>query len=105
MSRLKKGDLVAVLSGKDRGKRGKILQVHGDRQKALVEQLNLLKHFERRSQANQAGGVIAREAPIPLARLAIVCPKCDRPARIGVRVEPDGSKRRICRRCEGVLGG
>lgn len=105
MARLKKGDMVAVLSGRDRGKRGKILQVMPARGMALVERLNLVKHFERRTPQNQTGGIIEREAPLALSKVAVVCPRCDRPARVGFKVAQDGAKQRICRRCREVLGG
>ena len=102
MARIKKGDLVSVLSGKDRGKTGKVLEVWPQRDRALVEHLNLLKHFERRSQQNPQGGVIEREGTLALSKLAPVCPNCRKPARIGWSVTGDGQKQRICRRCQGV---
>jgi large subunit ribosomal protein L24 len=102
MARIKKGDMVTVLSGKDRGKSGKVLEVWPDRERALVEHLNLLKHFERRSQQNPQGGVIEREGSIALSKLAPSCPHCHKPARIGWSVAGDGQKQRICRRCRGV---
>ena len=103
MARIKKGDTVAVLSGKDRGKTGKILQLWPERGRALVEHVNLVKHFERRSQQNAQGGVIEREGAIALSKLAPVCPTCRKPSRIGWHTTQDGSKQRICRRCQGVV--
>jgi len=103
MARIKKGDLVAVLSGKDRGKTGKVLQVWPGADRALVEQVNMLKHFDRRTQQNQAGGVIARETPIQMSKLAPFCPKCRKPARVGWTVSGPGDKQRICRRCKESL--
>ena len=76
MARVRKGVTVAVLSGKDKGKTGKVLMVWPDRDRALVEHINLLKHFDRRTQQNQAGGVIEREGSVVLSKLALVCPKC-----------------------------
>ncbi len=103
-SRIKKGDTVAVLSGKDRGKQGKVLQVLPEQGKALVERINLMKHFERRTQANQAGGVIEREVPIATAKLALVCPRCSKPTRIGMQVKGD-TKQRVCKKCQEVFVG
>jgi len=100
MAKIKKGDTVAVLSGKDKGKSGKVLRVWPEEGQALVERLNLMKNFERRSQQNPAGGVIERESPLPLAKLAIFCPQCHRPSRVGWAVTADGTKQRICRRCK-----
>ena len=99
MARIRKGDTVAVLTGKDRGKRGKVLGMMPARGAALVERLNLVKHFERRTQADQPGGIVEREAPIALAKLALVCPRCDRPSRVGVRLSEGQVKQRVCRRC------
>ena len=102
MARIRKGDTVSVLSGKDRGKTGKVLAVWPERDRALVERLNLVKHFERRSQQNPQGGVIERESAIALSKLAPMCSNCHKPARIGWSVTGDGQKQRICRRCQGV---
>ncbi len=103
MARIKKGDSVAVLSGKDRGKTGKVLQVWPERAVALVERVNLVKHFERRSQQNPAGGVIEREAPVALSKLAPFCSRCQKPARIGWLASGTGPKQRVCRQCKDVV--
>ena len=105
MVRIRKGDTVAVLSGKDRGKRGKIIEVLPGRGMARVERLNLLKHFERRTAQDKPGGIIEREAPIALGKLAPVCPRCDRPSKVGFRAAEGQAKQRVCRRCGEVLGG
>lgn len=103
MARIKKGDTVWVLSGKDKGKTGKVLRVWPEEARALVERINLIKHFERRSQQNQAGGVIEREGPIALSKLTLFCQKCRTASRVGRLVAADGAKRRICRRCHDVI--
>lgn len=102
MARIKKGDVVTVLSGKDRGKTGKVLHVWPDREVALVERINVMKHFERRSQQNPAGGIIERESPLALSKLTLACARCHRPVRIGWSVS-EQNKQRICRRCQGPL--
>lgn len=102
MARIKKGDTVAVLSGKDRGKTGKVLRVWPESQQALVEKVNMLKHFDRRSQQNPAGGVIDRESPVHLSKLAPFCPKCKKPSRVAWTVSAQG-KARTCRRCKETL--
>jgi large subunit ribosomal protein L24 len=101
MARIKKGDMVAVLSGKDRGKTGKVLQVWPDRDQALVEHLNVATHFERPSQQNQKGGIIQREAPLALSKLGVFCPRCRKPSRGAWAVGAE--KRRICHRCKEPL--
>lgn len=99
MSRIKTGDQVAVLTGKDRGKRGKVLHVFPKQDEALVERLNLAKHFDRPTQTNQAGGIIEREVPLALSKLAVVCPRCSKPTRVGVRLIPGARKQRVCKQC------
>ena len=103
MARIKKGDTVVILSGKDKGKSGKVLKVWPEEDRALVERLNLVKHFERRSQQNQAGGIVEREGSLALSKLALLCPKCRKPSRIGWRISTDGGKQRICRRCQEIV--
>lgn len=104
MARIKKGDQVTVLSGKDKGKSGKVLQVWPQRDRALVERINLLKHFDRRGQQqNQPGGIIEREGAIALSKLALACPKCQRPVRVGWALAASGEKQRVCRKCGAVL--
>ncbi|MBI4342857.1 MAG: 50S ribosomal protein L24 [Candidatus Omnitrophica bacterium] len=103
MARIKKGDTVVVLSGKDKGKTGKVLKVWPEEARALVERINLVKHFERRSQQNQAGGIVEREGALALSKLALLCPKCRKPSRIGWRLSADGGKQRICRRCQEIV--
>ena len=102
MARIKKGDQVYVLSGKDRGKTGKVLRVWPQEERAIVERINLLTHFDRRSQQNQAGGIVQREGPLALSKLALFCSRCHKPSRIGWTVTGD-VKQRICRRCQGTV--
>ena len=71
--------------------------------RAVVERINLVKHFERRSQQNPQGGVVEREGTIALSKLTLMCPKCRKPARIGWTVTPAGDKQRACSRCKDVL--
>ena len=104
MARIKTGDIVTVLSGKDKGKTGKVLRVWPVEERALVERINMLHHFERKSQQQPSGGMVEREAAVPLAKLSLVCPACQKPARIGWRILADGSKQRVCRGCQGALG-
>ena len=103
MARVRKGDTVSILSGKDRGKTGKVLQVWPQRDRALVERLNLVKHFDRRSQQNQAGGIIEREGSIALSKLALVCARCGKPSKVGWVVSGEHTKQRVCHRCNEVI--
>ena len=103
MARIKKGDTVAVLSGKDRGKTGKVLQVWPEENRALVERINLVKHFDRRTQQNQAGGIVEREGRVELSKLALFCSKCRKPSRAAYSVVGGDEKQRICSRCREVV--
>lgn len=103
MARVKKGDTVVVLSGKDKDKSGKVLQVWPDRERALVERVNLVKHFERKTQQTPNGGIVEREGSLALAKLAVMCPRCQKPSRIGWTVSSSGDKQRVCRRCKSTV--
>lgn len=104
MARIKKGDQVYVLSGKNKGKTGKVLQIWPVEDQALVERVNLVKHFDRRGQQqNQTGGIVEREAPLALSKLALFCAKCNRPSRVGWSAAASAEKQRICRRCQSTL--
>lgn len=103
-SRIRKGDEVVVLAGKDRGKKGKVLRVDLSTGKAVVERVNLLKKHTRPNPAkNQQGGILEREAPVQLSNLQLVCPGCDKPTRVGVSVSDDGERSRVCRKCGAEL--
>jgi large subunit ribosomal protein L24 len=99
MERVKKGDLVVILAGKDRQKRGKILRVFPEDGRVTVEGLNLVKRHMRKTQDHPQGVILSREAPLPLSRVQPICPKCNRGVRVGFRILADGTKARVCRRC------
>jgi large subunit ribosomal protein L24 len=111
--KVKKGDLVQVLSGKDRGKQGRVLEARPKERRVLVENLNVIKrHTRPRPMANpsrmgapqiQPGGVIEKAGPIPVSNVMLVCPVCNRPTRVGTVIRDEkGSRRRIrvCRRAD-----
>ena len=99
---IKKDDLVVVLSGKDKGKQGKILSVLPKESKVVVEGVNVVsRHTKPRKQGDQ-GGIIKKEAPIYACKVQKVCPKCNKPTRIGHKVE-GGKKVRICKKCGAEL--
>jgi large subunit ribosomal protein L24 len=101
MFHLKKDDKVKVISGKHKGRMGKVLAVFPDKRTALVERVNFVKrHMKAGSGAGQQGGIIEKEAPLPLSNLMVVCPKCEKPARSGLRELEDGSRVRFCKRCD-----
>jgi len=99
MSEIKKNDRVRVMSGKDKGKQGKVLKVLRDKDAALVERCNFVKRHTRPTQAAKQGGIIEKEAPIKLAKLRVICPKCSKATRIGKEILDDGSRVRYCKKC------
>ena len=96
---LKKDDQVEVVSGKDKGRVGKILRVDPRNNKAIVEKVNMVKRHTKPNPANQQGGIIDKEAMLDLSNLKLICPKCAKTVRIGRRLLDDGSKVRVCKKC------
>ena len=99
MFRVKRDDQVLVISGKDRGKRGKVRKVFPLDEKVVVEGLGLVKKSTRRSEANPQGAILSKESRLPLDRVMPVCPRCNKGVRVGFKRAQDGSKSRICRQC------
>jgi large subunit ribosomal protein L24 len=102
--RIRKGDLVEKISGRQRGLKGAVLRVLTDKNKVVVEGLNQVYKHLRRSQKNPQGGRLQKEAPIAMSNVMPVCPKCNRGVRIGYQTKDDGKKVRICRVCKAELG-
>ena len=108
MSRLatpvRKNDNVMVTTGKDRGKRGRVLKVLPGVNRVVVEGVNLIKrHTKPNPQRQIKGGLVEREAPLHASNVQVVCPECGKATRIGRRILGDGRKVRICRKCDGVV--
>lgn len=97
---VRKGDIVKVLKGKDKGKSGKVLKVDPDSRKVIVEGVNRAKKHMRPSQTNPQGGVVDWELPIDVSNVLLVCPSCDRPTRIGRRRAGVKSFIRVCKHCD-----
>ena len=103
-SHVKKGDTVVVLSGKDRGKQGKVLRVLASKGTAIVERVNFLKkHTRQNPQKNVKGGILERESPVRLDKLQVVCPSCGEASRLGSHRNEEGAQR-FCRKCNSNLG-
>ena len=98
-----KDDTVQVISGKDKGKRGKVRRILPDEGRVIVTGVNLIKKHSRAKGAAKQAGIIEREAPLFTSKLMLVCSKCNRPVRVGARVLEDGKKVRFCRSCEEVI--
>ena len=102
--RIHRDDLVMVISGKDRGKTGRVLRVEPRRDRVYVEHLNMIKrHTKPNPGRNIKGGIVEREASLHASNVQLVCPECGAQTRIGHKVLGDGRKVRICRKCEGVV--
>ena len=93
--RLKKGDLVEVLSGKYKGKQGKVAMVHPTENKVTIDGINIVKKHVKPSQVHPQGGIIEITKPIWVSKVAIVDPSSNKPSRIGYKIEKDGSKTRV----------
>ena len=103
-ARLKREDEVMVIRGRDKGKRGKIQHLFPDRSKALVEGVNMVKrHLKAGAEGARQAGIIDKEMPIDASKLMPICPSCDKPTRISIKILDDGSKSRVCKHCEGML--
>jgi large subunit ribosomal protein L24 len=96
---VRRGDVVGVITGRERGKRGKVLRVLTDKGRVVVEHVNMIKRHQRPTQKLRQGGIIEREGPLALSNVLLVCSRCDRPVRTGITVLADGRKVRTCKRC------
>ena len=108
MSRLqtpvRKNDNVLVTTGKDRGKRGRVLKVLPEHNRLIVEGVNIIKRHTKPNPGRQIkGGLVEREAPLHASNVQVVCPECGKATRIGRKILGDGRKVRVCRKCEGVV--
>jgi large subunit ribosomal protein L24 len=95
---IKKGDTVIVLSGEDKGKTGKVLKVIVDKQRAIVEGVNIVTKSSKPTAKNPQGGFIKVEAPIHISNLSLIDPKSGKPTRIAIKVNADGKKVRIAKK-------
>jgi large subunit ribosomal protein L24 len=100
--KIKKGDRVRVLSGKDRGKEGEVMRVLPTQRKVIVDGVNVVKKHQRQTRATMQGGIIDRDMPVPISSVAVVCSACGA-TRIGFRIDDAGQKIRVCRKCGGDL--
>ena len=98
-SRIRKNDTVMVITGRERGKTGKVLRVLRDRNQVIIERLHMVKRHQKPRGQQSPGGVVEKEASINLSNVMIMCDRCNAPARIGGRRLEDGSAVRVCRRC------
>ena len=96
--KIKKGDRVRVLTGKDRGKEGVVMRVMPKANKVIVDGVNMAKKHQKARTATTQGGIIDKDMPIPAPNVAVISPGDGKPTRVGYKIQPDGSKIRICKR-------
>ena len=102
--KIKEGDTVQVISGNDKGMRGTVHSVFPKQRRVVVSGVKIIKKHQRPTgNIRTQSGIIEREAPIDVSDVALVCPRCDRPTRVGYRLMPDGTKMRVCRKCEEAI--
>jgi large subunit ribosomal protein L24 len=102
---LKKNDLVEVLSGREKGKTGKILRVVRDKNQVVVEKVNMIKRHSRPSPTTGQGGIIEKEAPLHVSKVMLICPKCAKGGRFRVTMTADKKKSRVCLKCKELIDG
>lgn len=100
---VKKGDTVIVLSGEDKGKKGKILKVIPSSGKVIVEGVNMSKKHRKPRSVNQQGGIIEQESPISSSKVMLICSKCKQPTKVGKLILEDGQKARVCKKCNEII--
>lgn len=100
--KIKKGDEVLVIRGKDRGKKGKIIRVSPSQERIVVDGLNMRKRHRRARRQGAKGETVLMPGPLPAANARLICPACAKPTRVGYRIEGD-KKVRICKKCKSIL--
>jgi large subunit ribosomal protein L24 len=100
---IKKDDKVKVISGKDKGKVGKVLKVNRKKNRLLVENINIVKRHTKPNAQNRQGGILESEAPIHWSNVMLMCNKCVEPVRVQHKTLDDGKKVRVCRKCKEII--
>lgn len=100
---VKKGDTVVVIAGKDKGKKGKVLKAYPEKQRVVVEGVNIVHRHTKPTQQLPQGGIIENEGAIHVSNVQLVCPRCNEAARTGKKVLDDGKKARYCASCGEVV--
>ena len=103
MPKLRKGDIIQVIKGKDKGKKGKIISILPGENRLIVEGLNLVKKHKRQTRQDEKGGIVQIEAPVAVGNVMFFCKTCARPVRLGFSLMKDGTKSRICKSCKEVI--
>lgn len=100
---IKKDDLVQIISGKDKGKKGKVLKVINKYSKVIVENVNVVKKHQKPNQQMKEGGIIEQPSPLYACKVMVVCSSCGKPTRIGYKLLDDNKKARYCKKCGEII--
>lgn len=100
MLKVKKGDVVKVIAGNDRGKRGEVMKVLLEGERLIVKGVNIITRHQRPTARQREGGIIEREGTIHASNVLVICPSCDRPTRVGFKISATGEKMRTCKQCQ-----
>jgi large subunit ribosomal protein L24 len=103
--RLKTNDLVEVITGKERGKTGKILRVIPEKNQVVIEKVNMIKRHTRPSPQTGQGGIVEKEAPVNVSKVKLICPKCATGTRFHMTTTGEGKKARVCLKCKELIDG
>jgi large subunit ribosomal protein L24 len=102
-TQIRKNDIVKVITGREKGKVGRVLKIDREKGRVFVEKLNLVKRHTKPGKTTPQGGIVEKEAPLAYSNLLIMCDKCNKPTRITMAVDGDGKRSRVCKRCGDVL--
>jgi large subunit ribosomal protein L24 len=100
---IKKDDTILVTTGREKGKKGRVLSVDSSEDKLLIERINVIKKHMKPSKKHTQGGIIEKEAPLHISNVMLLCPKCGKPTRIAHMILADGHKVRTCKKCKEVI--
>ena len=100
---IKKEDAVVIITGKEKGKKGRVLAVNRDKHQVLVEKINIVKKHMKPNKKYSQGGIIEKEAPIHISNVLLFCPKCSKATKVAVTVLESGEKHRTCKKCKEVI--
>ena len=103
MARITRNQIVKVLAGKDRGKTGKVLKVFPKEDRLLVEGINLIKRHTRQTKQDKKGGIIQKESPIQISNVILMCKRCNKPTKVGMKIMNDGSRVKVCKKCKEII--
>jgi large subunit ribosomal protein L24 len=101
--KIRKNDTVLIVTGKDKGKKGKVRKAIPDKESVIVEGLNLIKRHSKTKGKTRQAGIIELEGNIPISNVMVICNKCNKPARVGYRILEDGKKARYCHNCSEIM--